>query len=136
MIDPSGITIELTETARIENFDVARRAIDRIRRLGLRFSIDDFGTGYSSLQYLQTFPLNSLKIDGSFIREIGTDSDNREIASAIIAIAHSLDLSVVAEGVETAEQVEFLARQECKYLQGHYRARPMPIESLVKLAEH
>jgi diguanylate cyclase (GGDEF)-like protein/PAS domain S-box-containing protein len=123
---PSLIELELTESALMVNTQEATRMLDELKRLGLRLSIDDFGTGYSSLAYLKRFPLDTLKIDRSFVKDIADDHDDRAITLAIISMAHSLGLSVVAEGVETTEQAEFLWRHGCDQLQGHYLARPMP----------
>src|SRR5881394_4674771 len=97
--------------------------LNRLRRIGVKLSIDDFGTGYSSLAYLKRFPLDALKIDRAFIRDVTTDADDASIALAIINLAHSLKLKVVAEGVETAAQLEFLRARGCDEVQGFYFAR-------------
>ena len=99
--------------------------------MGLHISVDDFGTGYSSLSYLKRFPLDTLKIDQSFIREVTTDPDNAAITTAIIAMAHSLKLRVVAEGVETEEQLAFLREQGCQAMQGFLYSRPLPAADIV-----
>ena len=96
-------------------------------------SIDDFGTGYSSLSYLKRFPIHSLKIDKSFIRDLTTDADDAAIAKAVAALAHSLKLKVIAEGVETAEQLAFLRAQECNYMQGYPLSRPLASDELEQL---
>ena len=101
--------------------------------MGVRLSIDDFGTGYSSLSHLQRFPLNMLKIDQSFVQEVTRNAANASITRAIISLAHSMNLSVLAEGVETEEQLELLRQQECDQVQGHVFGRPMPGEEFVEL---
>jgi EAL domain-containing protein (putative c-di-GMP-specific phosphodiesterase class I) len=103
----------------------------------VHLSIDDFGTGYSSLAYLKRFPIDALKVDQSFVRDITSDQDDAAIASAIIAMGHSLRLTIIAEGVETLEQLAFLRERECHKVQGFLFARPMPAEQLpAYLAEH
>ena len=97
-----------------------------LRKMGVRLSMDDFGTGYSSFSYLRRFPLDVLKIDKSFIDEIPGKKDTAAIINAIIAMSHSLNLTVVAEGVEKEEQVEFLSRNGCDQIQGYYFSRPLP----------
>jgi EAL domain-containing protein (putative c-di-GMP-specific phosphodiesterase class I) len=104
-----------------------------LRAMGVRLSIDDFGTGYSSLSHLQRFPLNMLKIDQSFIQDVTSNSANASITRAIISLAHSMNLSVLAEGVETEEQLALLRRQGCDEVQGHYFGRPMSAEEFAQL---
>ncbi len=101
--------------------------------MGVRLSIDDFGTGYSSLSHLQRFPLNMLKIDQSFARDVTRNSANASIIRAIISLAHSMNLFVLAEGVETNEQLKLLRQQECDQVQGHFFGGPMPAEEFVRL---
>ena len=98
--------------------------------MGMKVSVDDFGTGYSSLNYLKRFPLDSLKIDRSFITDLIEDRDDAAICSAIIAIARELGLTVVAEGVEREDQVEFLCRHGCDQIQGYLYSRPLPVDQL------
>ncbi len=125
-VDPNLIELELTESAVMHNADVAVRRMLDLHEAGIRLAIDDFGTGYSSLSHLKRFPLDKLKIDRSFIQDIGSNAAGEEIVSAILAMAHSLNLSVVAEGVETAAQLEVLRRMRCDEIQGFYFSPPVP----------
>jgi diguanylate cyclase (GGDEF)-like protein/PAS domain S-box-containing protein len=126
-IDPGLLELELTESMLMSDADEAARMLNTMRAHGVRLSVDDFGTGYSSLAYLKRFPLDALKIDRAFIRDVTTDADDASIALAIISLAHSLKLKVVAEGVETLDQLEFLRAQGCDEMQGYYFARPLTI---------
>lgn len=125
-IDAGLLEIELTESVLMSDSEDALRVLDNIKQRGIRLSVDDFGTGYSSLAYLKRFPLDSLKIDRAFIRDITTDSGGATIAKAIINLAHSLKLKVVAEGVEKQAQLDFLRDHGCDEIQGFLFARPMP----------
>jgi EAL domain-containing protein (putative c-di-GMP-specific phosphodiesterase class I) len=125
-LDSHWLEIELTESAIMKNMDESSGILRELKRMGLRVAIDDFGTGYSSLAYLKRFPLDILKIDRSFIRDIPGDRDNEAIAAAIVAMAHSLNLEVIAEGVETEDQLEFLRRHGCDEVQGFLLSRPLP----------
>ena len=131
-ISPERIEFELTESTVMDDVDQAVVVMEAIRELGCRLSIDDFGTGYSSLSYLKRFPITSLKIDRSFIRDIPQDKNDVEISCAVIAMAHSLGLTVVAEGVETEVQAKLLASYGCEYLQGYFLDRPMPFKELLE----
>ncbi|MFV0260175.1 MAG: putative bifunctional diguanylate cyclase/phosphodiesterase [Acidimicrobiales bacterium] len=135
-IDPATLELELTESTVMLDTVQASRVLDELKAYGVRVAIDDFGTGYSSLSYLTRFPFDTLKIDQSFIREIGHDR-NDAIVSAIIALSRILGLSVVAEGVEEASQRDFLGRFGRLDLQGYFLARPMPPDALVDwITEH
>ncbi len=125
-IGPQHIEIEITESLLMERADEAVVKLKELSGMGIRISIDDFGTGYSSLSYLKRFPIDKLKIDQSFVRDVDTDPDDAAIVIAIIAMAHSLNVKVVAEGVETAEQLAFLQRHGCDECQGYYFSRPLP----------
>jgi EAL domain-containing protein (putative c-di-GMP-specific phosphodiesterase class I) len=101
--------------------------------MGVRVSVDDFGTGYSSLSYLKRFPINAVKIDRSFVRDINSNPDDAAIAGAVVAMAHSLKLTVIAEGVETLEQLEFLRKLKCDEMQGYFITPPVPAEEMLQI---
>ena len=124
------LEFELTESAVMGDAEHSVDMLARLKRLGIRVSVDDFGTGYSSLAYLRRFPLDAVKIDGAFIRDVTTDADDAAITLAIIGMAHRLNLQVIAECVETGEQLEFLRANGCDQAQGYYIARPMPVQEL------
>ena len=112
--------------------EAAIRIMSALRDLGCRISIDDFGTGYSSLSYLKRFPITALKIDRSFVADLPHDKNDLEICTAIIAMAHKLGLAVIAEGVETPVQRDFLLEQGCEYLQGFLFAKPREINAVIQ----
>ncbi|MCP4596371.1 bifunctional diguanylate cyclase/phosphodiesterase [Neptuniibacter sp.] len=126
-IDPNLLKLELTETVVLTDVDETIAKMNELRLFGIRFSLDDFGTGYSSLSHLKKLPLEQLKIDQSFVRDITTDPDDAEIVQTIIAMSYNLGLSVIAEGVETQKQKEFLELSRCKNFQGYLLGKPMPI---------
>ncbi|HTP66045.1 MAG TPA: EAL domain-containing protein [Geobacteraceae bacterium] len=132
-LDPRLLELELTESVLMKNAREAAQTLKALKEMGLNIAIDDFGTGYSSLSYLMRFPLDTLKIDQSFIREIPADSDSTAIIRAIIALAHSLKLRVVAEGVETETQLDFLRANGCNALQGFLFSRPLPAAEVARL---
>ncbi|SFM28068.1 EAL domain-containing protein [Rugamonas rubra] len=132
-IDPDLLELELTEGSLMSDAEAAIATMRRLKAGGVRISIDDFGTGYSSLAYLKRFPIDTLKIDIAFIREVTSDAGDAAIVLAIIGMAHSLGLSVVAEGVETAAQLGFLARHHCDYIQGYYFSKPLPAAQFAEL---
>ncbi len=125
---PARLKLELTETVALENVMAVILKMNGLKSLGLSFAIDDFGTGHSSLQYLKRLPLDQIKIDQSFVRDITTDPDDAVIVQTIIAMTHALGMEVIAEGVETLAQREFLARHGCHTFQGFLFGKPMPIE--------
>ena len=124
--DPSSLILEITEGVLLKNAETNIRVLENIKAMGIKLSIDDFGTGYSSLSYLNSFPIDELKIDRSFVAQIQNAGDHSAIIAAIIAMAHSMDLTVVAEGVETAHQLEFLKSLHCDEYQGFIVSKPMP----------
>jgi diguanylate cyclase (GGDEF)-like protein/PAS domain S-box-containing protein len=125
-VDPSFIQFEITESLLMRDAERATRTLRELRDSGFKLSVDDFGTGYSSLAYLKRFPLDTLKIDRAFVRDVDSDPDDAAIALAIIGMAHSMKLKVVAEGVETEAQLKFLRDNGCDEMQGFYFARPLP----------
>ncbi|BCS88726.1 EAL domain-containing protein [Pseudodesulfovibrio sediminis] len=132
-LSPDSLKLEITESAIMENPESAIRILNRLRAKGIRFSIDDFGTGYSSLSQLQQLPVDTLKVDRSFISRMKTDPENMEIVKAVIALAHSLDLSVIAEGVEKPDQLHSLMQLKCECVQGFYFHEPMSSENALEL---
>ena len=132
-IDPSLIEFEITETSVMKNPDEAIRTLEYLRSLGVRLAVDDFGTGYSSLAYLKRLPVHTLKIDRSFIRDIPTDADDATITLAVMSMARSLGLTVVAEGVETEAQLDFLETNNCDQVQGYLFSRALPAISFKTL---
>ena len=135
-VDPQTLQLEITEGAVAYNHaQNANNTLWDLKALGVQLAIDDFGMGYSSLSYLKQFPVNVLKIDRSFVRELGKDPKDTKIVAAIIHLARALDLKVIAEGVETAEQVEQLRKMECDVAQGYYFSKPLPSEAVSALLQ-
>mgnify|MGYP001069490097 CR=1 FL=1 len=132
-LDPGLLDLELTENIVMQETHSVLVQLQQLQTLGVRISIDDFGTGYSSFSYIKRFPVNGLKIDQSFIRDITTDYNDGVIVKALINLGHSLNMQIVAEGVETAEQGEYLRQEGCDVLQGYYFGRPMPLAELHEL---
>ena len=124
-VSPTQIELELTESILMQDIEIAIANMQQLRSSGFKLSIDDFGTGYSSLSYLKRFPIDKLKIDQSFVREIPADDDSSAITGAIVSLAHSLQLKVIAEGVETKEQLDFLIQKGCDEVQGYYFSKPL-----------
>lgn len=135
-IDPAYLNIEITESVIMRNVDSAVRALFDIKDMGVRVSIDDFGTGYSSLSYLKRFPIDAVKIDRSFIKDITENPDDSAIASAVLGMSHAMNLTVVAEGVETQEQLEHLAALGCDEMQGYLISKPVPAEEFEKYLQN
>jgi diguanylate cyclase (GGDEF)-like protein len=132
-LDPKYLDLELTEGTIMENAEETIKTLRALKDMGVHLSIDDFGTGYSSLNYLRRFPIDTLKIDQSFVQDIPTNPDDAAITAAIIAMTHSLKLKVMAEGVETEEQLPFLYSQHCDEVQGYYFSKPLPPEAFTQL---
>ncbi|MCE9641973.1 MAG: EAL domain-containing protein, partial [Betaproteobacteria bacterium] len=132
-LDPRLLELEITESTVMHNADRAAGVLQQLKQLGVRVAIDDFGTGYSSLSYLKRFPISSVKIDRSFILDLPGDKDDAAITQAVIAMAHSLRLRVIAEGVETSEQYRFLEEHHCDEMQGYYFSKPVDAPALVRL---
>ena len=130
-VDTTLLELELTESAMMHDPDYAQRCLRELSQLGISFALDDFGTGYSSLTNLQHLPISLVKIDKSFVQALGESGDSEHIIRAIISLAHSLQMSVVAEGVETEGQLAFLREQHCDEVQGYFYARPMPWSDLI-----
>ena len=125
-IDPACIELEITESVMVENAEAAIALLHRLRALGVTLAIDDFGTGYSSLAYLSRFPIQKLKIDQSFVRNMHAVAEQRAIVQSTISLGHSLGLTVIAEGVETEAQRAMLAGWRCDEIQGYFYSRPLP----------
>jgi len=126
-INPSLLKLELTESMLVNNIEDTIASMIKLKKIGIKFSLDDFGTGYSSLQYLKRLPLNQLKIDQSFVRDINTNGSDQTIVRTIIAMAQSLNLDVIAEGVETQAQQQRLFNKGCTRYQGYLFGKPVPI---------
>lgn len=133
-IDPSRLVLEITEGVLLADVNLALNWLDAVRAQGFRIYLDDFGTGYSSLSYLKRFPVDSVKVDKSFVRDMGVNANDRALVEAIIAMARSLSLRVVAEGVESLAQLELLRLMNCQSIQGYYFSRPVPIEEFAEVA--
>jgi EAL domain-containing protein (putative c-di-GMP-specific phosphodiesterase class I) len=123
------LKLELTESMLLDNIEHVIITMVALETIGVQFSLDDFGTGYSSLQYLKMLPMNQLKIDQSFVRDIVTDNNDKSIVRTIIAMAKALGMDVIAEGVETEGQRELLINKGCEKYQGYLFGKPMPIEA-------
>ena len=132
-LEPRSLRLEVTENVVMDHADVAVKNLMELRALGLQLSIDDFGTGYSSLSYLQRFHYDSLKIDRSFVSKLGTAGDSRAIVETILNLANSLGIGVVAEGIETADQVDRLRRMQCPHGQGFWFSRPLSVSAAEEL---
>lgn len=130
---PHFLELEITESVGMKNAEHTINILNQLKEKGIHISIDDFGTGYSSLSYLKKFPIDTLKVDQSFVRDIGEDQDSETIVALIISMAHTLKLKVIAEGVESEKQLAFLEKQNCDMLQGYLFSKPLPAEQFEKL---
>jgi EAL domain-containing protein (putative c-di-GMP-specific phosphodiesterase class I) len=136
-LEPRYLELELTESLLMADAKAAAQTLSALRDLGVGIAIDDFGTGYSSLSYLKAFPIDRIKIAQEFVLDIVRDPGDAAIVETIIAMAHGLGLDIVAEGVETADQLEFLRTRQCQVMQGYYFSRPVPAEIFIEfLAEN
>ena len=134
-LEPCLLEVELTESTVMHHVEQAISVLSELKKLGVRVSIDDFGTGYSSLSYLKRFPIDTLKVDKSFIADITNAADDGAIASAIIEMGHMLKLKLIAEGVENTEQLAFLRARNCTTVQGFYFSKPLPALDVTMMLE-
>tara|TARA_R110001592_G_scaffold1774_1_gene10466 strand:+ start:180 stop:2354 length:2175 start_codon:yes stop_codon:yes gene_type:complete len=134
-VDPALLELEITEGVLVDDYAITEKLLNKVRAIGMSVAIDDFGTGYSSLAYLKKLPLDFLKIDQSFVRDIVSDDNDKAIVRAVIAMAHNLNLGVIAEGVETKEQLDFLSKNACNSVQGYLFSEPIQFNSFVALLE-
>lgn len=130
-----NLELEITESVLMDDTDLAITTLNSLSGVGITLAIDDFGTGYSSLSYLKRFPLNVLKIDRSFVRDVNVDEDDAAIVMAILAMSHRLNLEVIAEGVETADQLRFLEDNDCDRVQGYFFSKPLTLENFSKFID-
>ena len=132
-MDPACLELEITESMIMHNVGTTMQKLTALGNMGIRIAIDDFGTGHSSLAYLKRFPIDTLKIDRSFISDLTRNAEDKTITATIITMGKSLDLTVVAEGVETQEQLDFLRAHGCDEYQGYYAHKPMPADEFAQL---
>jgi EAL domain-containing protein (putative c-di-GMP-specific phosphodiesterase class I) len=132
-LNPDALELELTESILVQNASMAIATLNELKQLGIHIAIDDFGTGYASLSYLKQFPFDTLKIDRCFVQDVTSDTQNRAIMTAVIQLAHNLNLKVTAEGVETHAELAFLSQQQCDAMQGYLFSRPVPAAELETL---
>jgi EAL domain-containing protein (putative c-di-GMP-specific phosphodiesterase class I) len=129
-LEGSRLTLDVTETVYVKVLAANAAILDRLRGLGVRFSIDDFGTGYSSLSYLKRLPADAIKIDKTFVKDLGENVEDTAIVRMIIELAHTLSLEVIAEGVESEKQAALLKEMGCDFAQGFYFSKPLPPEAV------
>jgi EAL domain-containing protein (putative c-di-GMP-specific phosphodiesterase class I) len=134
-INPAVLKLEITEGLLLRNVEDVISTMNTLKTLGVQFSLDDFGTGYSCLQYLKRLPLDQLKIDQSFVKDITIDPNDKAIVRTIIAMAQNLDLDVIAEGVETEEQKSLLIDQGCSHFQGYLFSKPIPVKEFEQILQ-
>jgi predicted signal transduction protein with EAL and GGDEF domain len=135
-VAPGRLELEITEGVLISDFDRGLALLRRLKALGVRIAMDDFGSGYSSLSYLQSFPFDKIKIDREFVMNLGHNTQSAAIIRAVIGLGHGLDVPIVAEGVETQEQLTFLANELCDQVQGYFIGKPAPIQQYAELVGH
>jgi len=124
------LELEITESTAMQEMDSSIKILKQLREMGINIAIDDFGTGYSSLNYLRRFPITTLKIDRSFVRDVLTDVEDAAIVATIIVLSQNMKLKVIVEGVETAEQMAFFSQQECFEMQGYLFSEPVPADQI------
>ncbi|MDC0535990.1 EAL domain-containing protein, partial [Francisellaceae bacterium] len=134
-LNANSITIEISETTLMSHIVSCERMLRHFSDLGIKIALDDFGTGYSSLTYLKALPFNYIKVDKNFVDDITHKTGDSIILKAIINLADELNLSCIAEGVETQEQLDFLRANQCQYVQGYFFAKPMPLEELIQFVK-
>jgi EAL domain-containing protein (putative c-di-GMP-specific phosphodiesterase class I) len=134
-LQASRLELEITESVLIDDFSRTVSVLRRLKALGVRIAMDDFGTGYSSLSYLQAFPFDKIKIDQAFISNLKENSQSATIVRAVLGLARGLEVPVIAEGVETKEQLEFLSGESCDEVQGYLVGRPQPIEHYASVVD-
>jgi EAL domain-containing protein (putative c-di-GMP-specific phosphodiesterase class I) len=132
-LDAGSLSLDVTESTFLDAFEKNALTLQQIEKLGVRIFIDDFGTGYSSLSYLKRLPANALKIDKSFVAGLGEDLEDTAIVRMVVDLAHTLGMESIAEGVESAEQLELLRAMDCNFAQGYHLARPLPKEEVEQL---
>ena len=132
-LNPESLELELTESLLAGDLKKIELQLNRLKKMGIKIALDDFGTGYSSLSYLKNLPIDVLKIDQSFIREMTMGSKDARLASAIISMGHSLGQKIIAEGVETEQQLEYLTRRGCDIIQGYYFSPPLPVDKMTAI---
>jgi EAL domain-containing protein (putative c-di-GMP-specific phosphodiesterase class I) len=134
-LDPRHLELELTETFLMHDSTATATVLETLKDMGVQLALDDFGTGYSSLSYMKRFPIDTLKIDQSFVRNLATDADDASIVNAVIHMGSSLHMLVVAEGVETSEQADLLRAQACPEAQGYYFGHPVVARGIAEMLE-
>ena len=134
-LEPNSLELEITESILMESFDAICRKLESLREIGIRIALDDFGTGYSSLNYLKQLPITTLKIDKSFVDNISLNNESETLTGHIIAIGKSMGMSVVAEGVEKQEQLDYLIQHGCHKIQGYLFSKPVTEVEIVRLLE-
>ncbi len=130
-IDPNCLKLEITETMLIRDPEMAGKILDRLKKAGIKISLDDFGTGYASLSYLQRYPIDVIKVDRSFVSKMLTQNDSLQIVRATLSLAQKLGMDVVAEGIETIDELERLVKYGCNFIQGYYFSRPLPLSEVL-----
>jgi EAL domain-containing protein (putative c-di-GMP-specific phosphodiesterase class I) len=134
-LEAQYLELEITESVIMHDIESAITTFKKLKKMGVKLAIDDFGTGYSSLAYLKLFPIDHLKIDRSFVFNISSDASDAAIAASVVALAHSMNLEVIAEGVETVEQLDILRGQGCDFVQGYFFSKPLSAKEFVPFFE-